>query len=266
MIDPNLLSILLPSFCGSVLILVSHLILGRQILARGIVFMDLAIAQIAALGAVVAHLLSSMVPGFSPCLQEPLHKTLDIVMPFIFSIAGASMVSTLSHHTPKELEAIIGCIYVLAATGILLLLSNDPNGAEHMSTVLGGRVLWLQWSNLAALAAATLMLLITQAIYPQLLQGKLFYPVFAVLVTMSVNLSGVYLVFSTLIMPALAVSGLPGLQGWLVGYSLGVAGIAGGLVFSSLYDYPGGASIVLVMAIACASFRLLAKCPATASR
>ena len=266
MIDFNLLSILMPAFCGGVLILVTHLILGRQVLARGIVFMDLAVAQIAALGAVVAHLLNHTITGTYSLIQDRLHDVLDVAMPYIFSIAGACLISTLSRKSPRELEAIIGCIYVLAAVGILLFLSNDPNGAEHMSTVLGGRILWLQWSSLLTLSVASTSLLIALFFYPGLLKGKLFYPIFAVLVTMSVKLSGVYLVFSTLIMPALAVSALEGIKTWLAGYLLGITGIAGGLVLSSLFDFPGGASIVLAMAIVCTCFRLLIRYPATGSQ
>ncbi|MET4692224.1 hypothetical protein [Endozoicomonas lisbonensis] len=265
MVDISLVTILLPSFCGGVLILVSHLILGRQVLSRGIVFMDLAVAQIAAMGAVIAHIMNKALGISHNPMQENLKDGLETAMPFIFSIAGACLISKLSRRAPIELEAIIGCIYILAAACILLALASDPHGAEHITDTLGGRLLWIQWSNLQIPGLATMALLAGLLLMPQLLTGRLFYPIFAILITMSVKLSGVYLVFSTLIMPALAVSGMAGMKSWVTGYSLGIIGIGTGLVLSSLLDYPGGASIVVTMAMACALFRMLVKFPATVS-
>ena len=265
MVDINLVTILLPSFCSGALILLTHLILGRQVLNRGIVFMDLAVAQIAAMGAVVAHLMNKIVIGNSSSLSA-LQDGVEAAMPFLFSIGGACLISMLSRRSPRELEAIIGCIYVLAAAGILILLASDPFGAEHISDTLGGRILWIQWSNLAIPGLVSLLLVAGLLVKPELLKGRMFYPIFAVLVTMSVKLTGVYLVFSTLIMPALAVSGMVGIKAWITGYCLGLAGIGTGLVISSLFDYPGGASIVVTMAMACAFFRLLVRSPAATSR
>ena len=267
MVDINLVSILLPSFFGGVLILLTHLILGRQVLNRGIVFMDLAVAQIAAMGAVIAHLMNNVVIGSHSHSQEAFQDGLEAAMPFLFSIGGACLISRLSRRSPKELEAIIGCIYVLAAAGILMFLASDPYGAEHISDTLGGRILWIQWSNLAIPGLASVALLVGLVLKPDLLRGRLFYPIFAILVTMSVKMTGVYLVFSTLIMPALAVSGMIGVKAWVMGYCLGIAGIGTGLAISSLFDYPGGASIVVTMAMACASFRLVrgVKSPAVVS-
>ena len=186
-------------------------------------------------------------------------------MPFVFSIAGACLISKLSRRAPIELEAIIGCIYILAAACILLVLASDPHGAEHISDTLGGRLLWIQWSDLQIPGLTTLALLAGLFLMPQLLTGKIFYPIFAILITMSVKLSGVYLVFTTLIMPALAISGMVGIKSWITGYSLGIIGIGTGLMLSSLFDYPGGASIVVMMAVACALFRIFVKSPATVS-
>ncbi|MCW7555439.1 metal ABC transporter permease [Endozoicomonas gorgoniicola] len=265
MVDISLVTILLPSFCGGVLILISHLILGRQVLSRGIVFMDLAVAQIAAMGAVIAHIMNKALESSHSHLQETFKNGLETVMPFVFSIAGACLISKLSRRAAIELEAIIGCIYILAAACILLVLASDPHGAEHISDTLGGRLLWIQWSDLQIPTLATITLLAGLFLMPQLLTGRLFYPVFAIMITMSVKLSGVYLVFTTLIMPALAISGRVGIKSWITGYSLGIIGIGTGLMLSSLFDYPGGASIVVMMAVACALFRVMVKSPATVS-
>ena len=265
MVDISFMAILLPAFCGGVLVLISHLILGRQVLSRGIVFMDLAVAQIAAMGSIFAHLMNEMLGVSESQPQETMMNVLETAMPFIFSISGACLISRLSSRAPIELEAMIGCIYILAAACILLALSSDPHGAEHMSDTLGGKILWIQWSSLLTPGLATLVLLASLLIKPQLLTTSMFYPIFAILITLSVELAGVYLVFSTLIMPALAVSGMTGKKSWITGYGLGVAGIGAGLVLSSLLDYPGGASIVVTMAMACIVFRLLVKSPAIVS-
>ncbi|AMO58781.1 hypothetical protein GZ77_17150 [Endozoicomonas montiporae] len=265
MVDISLVTILLPAFCGGALVLISHLILGRQVLNRGIVFMDLAVAQIAAMGSIFAHLMSEILGVSESPSQEAFMNALETAMPFIFSVSGACLISRLSSRTSIELEAMIGCIYILAAACILLVLSSDPHGAEHMSDTLGGKILWIQWSSLVTPGLATLALLAGLLLKPQLLTTNLFYPIFAILITLSVELAGVYLVFSTLIMPALAVSGMTGKKSWITGYGLGVAGIGAGLVLSSLLDYPGGPSIVLTMAMACMMFRWLVRAPATVS-
>lgn len=243
--DWDILSILLPAFTGGMLILSTHLILGRQVLRRGIVFMDLAIAQVAALGALSGHLLQ---------IESGLA---GVLLPYAFSLAGAGLIASLSHRIEQELEAVIGCLYVTTAAGFILLLSNDPHGAEHISNALAGHILWLNWSDLIAPGLLTLVLLILMTLRPRLLQGRGFYLLFAIAVTASVKLIGVYLVFSTLIMPALSVSRLTGRKalGW--GYFSGITGYIVGLIASGLYDFPGGAAVVVALFFVCLSFRLL---------
>ena len=265
MSDTSLLLILLPSFAGGVLVLSTHLVLGRQVLKRGIVFMDLAMAQIAAMGTVIAHMSSASLSGLCHSATTVFQTKVETLLPFLFSIAGACLISQLTHRAHKELEAMIGCVYVLAATGTLLLVASDPHGAEHITSTLEGRIIWIQWSDLIMPSVVSLILIAGLMFKPSLLNGKAFYPVFAVLVTLSVSLVGVYMVFSTLIMPALAISGIEGKKAWMTGFGLGVLGIAAGLMLSCAYDLPGGASIVVVLAAVCASYRLLVvKYPAVA--
>lgn len=129
MFDLELMSILLPAFAAGVLVLSTHVVLGRQVLKRGIIFIDLAIAQVAALGAIVAHM---------------DHRVEDIPfshvwMPAVFALAGAGFIAWLSKRMADELEAMIGCFYVLSAVAAMLLLANDPHGAELLKQLMSGR-------------------------------------------------------------------------------------------------------------------------------
>ncbi|HEV8691257.1 MAG TPA: metal ABC transporter permease, partial [Ideonella sp.] len=133
-----------------------------------------------------------------------------------------------------------------------LLLSGNPHGGEHLKELLVGQILWVNATQLAWLAGVTAVLLLA------LWQGWVerlgrfgFYGVFAVAVTASVQLVGVYLVFSSLIIPALAMRKWPGPRRHVVAYGLGALGYALGLALSALFDLPSGAVIVCTLA-ACA--------------
>ncbi|WP_252177822.1 metal ABC transporter permease [Endozoicomonas sp. 4G] len=254
MMEWTLIAIMLPALVAGIIVFSTHLVLGRQVLKRGIVFMDLAIAQIAAMGAIVAHILTMS--------QAHSHDGATIsgtFMPFAFSIGGAGLIAWLAKYAEKELEAIIGCIYVVSAAAITLLMASDPHGAEHISKALNGHILWLGWQDMIVPGLTSLAFLTGIAIRPHILDGRLFYPVFALMVTLSVKMVGVYLVFSSLIMPALAVNQLSGKKALTSGYLTGLAGLVLGLVLSSLYDFPGGATIVVSLAVVCVLFRVLSR-------
>ncbi|MGI9282752.1 MAG: metal ABC transporter permease [Endozoicomonas sp.] len=255
MMEWDLLSILLPALVAGIIVFSTHLILGWQVLERGIVFMDLAIAQIAAMGAIVAHILSMM----HAHSHDSHHGSmgLGVLMPFLFSIGGAGLIALLAKYAEKELEAIIGCIYVVSAASITLLLASDPHGAEHISRALNGHILWLGWQDMLVPGLVSIAFLVGAAFRPQILNGKLFYPIFALMVTLSVKMVGVYLVFSALIMPALAVNQLSGKKALTLGYLAGLTGLVLGLVLSSLYDFPGGATIVVSLAAVSTVLRVM---------
>ncbi|WP_081870060.1 helix-turn-helix domain-containing protein [Endozoicomonas numazuensis] len=213
----------------------------------------LATAQIAVMGAIVAHILSMM-----HAHNHDFHdgsNGLAVLMPYLFSIAGAGLIALLAKYAEKELEAIIGCIYVVSAASITLLLASDPHGAEHISRALNGHILWLSWQDMLIPGVVSLVFLAGAITRPQILSGRLFYPIFALMVTLSVKMVGVYLVFSALIMPALAINQLSGRKALTLGYIAGLVGLILGLVLSSLYDLPGGATIVVSLAIVCLVFR-----------
>jgi len=146
---------------------------------------------------------------------------------------------------PDRQEAIIGVCFVVAASVAILLMSKDPQGGEHLRELLVGQILWSTWEGLIPLAITTLMVLAAW-FGLRLKRSPLgFYLVFAVTVTASVQVVGVYLVFASLIVPSLAAGGRP----WIAPV-VGVAGYACGLLASALFDLPAGAAIVLALAAA----------------
>ncbi len=144
-------------------------------------------------------------------------------------------------------EAVIGVVFVLAASAEILLLSSNPHGAEHLKDLLVGQILWVTPAQLwpvAFLDAAVLAV----CWWADLGRRRwLFYSVFAINITASVQLVGVFLVFASLIVPALAakVGGTARPLGFA--WSVGAAGYVVGLVASAVGDLPTGASVVCAL-------------------
>jgi len=245
MFDIELVSILLPAFVAGLLVLSTHVVLGQQVLKRGIIFIDLAIAQVAALGAIVSHIDHDIE-------QLPFSH---VWMPALFALAGAGVIAWMATKFKGELEAFIGCFYVLSAVGAMLLLANDPHGAELLKQLMSGQILWVSWSQLLLPAIVSALILVAIAIKPNLLDGISFYFLFAMVITLSVELVGVYLVFSTLILPALALNKYLGKAKLALAYGVGVIGYIFGLALSASYDLPSGAAIVATLAISAFLFR-----------
>jgi zinc/manganese transport system permease protein len=248
MIDLELASILLPAFAAGILVLSTHVLLGRQVLVRGIIFIDLAIAQVAALGAIVSHI-DHRIEGLAYA---------HVWMPALFALGGAGIIAWLAKHFETELEAFIGCFYVLSAVAAMLLLANDPHGGELLKQLMSGQILWVSWDDLLLPMLVSMLVLVLIALRPSLLAGNSFYFLFAIVITLSVELVGVYLVFSSLILPALAVNRLKTNNRLLYAYVVGLFGFFIGLMLSASYDLPSGAAIVATLALCCLAFRLLA--------
>ena len=246
MFDIELVSILLPAFVAGLLVLSTHVVLGQQVLKRGIIFIDLAIAQVAALGAIVSHIDHDIE-------QLPFSH---VWMPALFALAGAGVIAWMATKFKGELEAFIGCFYVLSAVGAMLLLANDPHGAELLKQLMSGQILWVSWSQLLLPVIVSALILAAIAIKPDLLEGISFYFLFAMVITLSVELVGVYLVFSTLILPALALNKYLGKAKLALAYCVGVIGYIFGLALSASYDLPSGAAIVATLAISALLFRM----------
>ncbi len=231
------ISILGPAMVAGVIVLSTHVPLGRQVLARGIIFIDLAIAQIAAMGVIAAQFMGIAEHGIGVQVAAAAA-----------ALAGAALLAWTDRRWPKMQEPFIGTLFVLAATGSLLLLANNPQGGEHMKDLLVGQILWVSYGQLVPAALISAALLAVLGWRRGHLAGALFYALFAVAITVSVQLVGVYLVFASLIVPALATSGMSGRRQLVAAYLVGLLGYLSGLVLSALFDLPSGAMIVWTLA------------------
>ena len=234
-LDPGLLG--WPLLAG-LLVLATHVPLGRRVLARGIIFLDLAIAQIAVLGVIAAHAFDLAPDGWPTQLAAAAA-----------ALAGAALLAGCERRWPAIQEALIGSAFVVAASLGVLLLTGDPHGGEHLSELLSGQILWVtpgQATQIGVLYAALLALWAWRGAG---LGTFGFYLVFALAITASVQLVGVYLVFASLILPALAVRGWPPRAGLLAGWALGALAYAAGLAASALFDWPAGPAVVIALAI-----------------
>lgn len=239
------LGILGPAFLAGLLVVATHVPLGRRVLARGIIFLDLALAQIAGLGLIAAHSFD-WEPGGWQVQAVALGSAL----------AGALLLNFTEQRWPQLQEALIGTLFVLSSSGGILLLANNPHGGEHLKELLIGQILWVGYDLLmpvALLYAAVLALGFALRRYPATLP---FYLLFALSITASVQLVGVYLVFATLIIPALAIRE-HGERGLAWGYLIGLGGYALGLLLAAFLDMPAGAMIVYALAGCAAVFMAL---------
>ena len=232
-------SILLPAFLAGLLVLATHVPLGTQVLARGIVFIDLAIAQIAALGVMSADLLGWEPQGFGMQLVA-----------IGAALLGSLWLTYSEKRWPDVQEALIGVLFVLAASGGILLVAHNPHGGEHLRDLLAGQILWVSMSQITWLALTTLGIVLALFGLGSRLGRLGFYVVFAFAVTASVQMVGIYLVFASLIVPAMATRNYSAARRLPLGYALGAAGYASGLLISVWWDLPSGAVIVWTLVVA----------------
>ena len=226
------LGILGPALLAGLLVLATHVPLGAQVLERGIVFIDLAIAQIAGCGVLLADTLGLEAEGLAVQIAA-----------LLAALAGAMLLTWTERVWPDVQEAVIGVVFVLAATGGILLLASNPHGSEHLRDLLVGQILWAQPARLAWAAGIYAVVLALWLKWGERLGRIGFYTLFAVAVTVSVQLVGVYLVFATLIIPPLATRRMK--RGRLAAaWGLGALGYALGLAISTATDAPSGPVIV----------------------
>jgi zinc/manganese transport system permease protein len=230
------LSILWPAFLAGLLVLSTHVPLGQQVLARGIVFIDLAVAQVAGLGVTIAGALGFEAEGWR--VQAAAVAA---------ALVGALLLTWSERKWPEVQEALIGVLFVFAACVELLVLANNPHGGEHLKDLLVGQILWVSPESLVPIAILYGAALVIWFGARQWLGRIGFYGLFALLVTQSVQLVGIYLVFASLIVPALAARRFS--EGWRlpIAYVVGIAGYVVGLIASSLLDLPTGAMIVVAL-------------------
>ena len=257
----NFLSVMALPLLACVLMVLILPALGQHVLARGVIFVDLALAQIAALGQSVAFLLGA----------EP-HDPRTYFWSFGFTLLGAALFSFLWDREHSVLqEAFIGLSFALATAATLLLLSNAPHGAEHVSGTLSGEALgWVTWKDIAVMATlfavvGAFLIFSRRKLHlcsedPKKARAMglsvkkwdfLFYAAFGLVVTSSVKVSGVLAVFSYLIVPVVC-STLLGRHGparlywaWIIALFASVLGAG----LSYLKDWPMGATIVCLFGL-----------------
>jgi zinc/manganese transport system permease protein len=230
------LSILLPALLAGLLVCATHVPLGIVVLRRGIVFIDIAIAQIAGVGVVAADF-----AGWSDVTYLVQAAALGA------ALTGALLLTWTERRWPEVQEGIIGSVFVLAATAQVLLLAGNPHGGEYLKDMLVGQILWVGYGQLAVIAPLSLLVCAAWFGLGQQRLGRLgFYLLFGLSVTASVQVVGVYLVFSTLIIPALASRNAT--HQLTSAYTVGAVGYFAGIVLSTITDLPTGALIVWTMA------------------
>jgi len=237
-LDAASLGILWPAFVAGLLVTATHVPLGMQVLERGIVFIDLAVAQIAGVGVILADYL-----GWHPSGAAVQIAALSA------ALAGAMMLTWTERRWPEVQEAIIGVVYVLASSAAILLLAKNPRGGENLKELLIGQILWVNPEHLPLEALIYAAILALWFGFRERLGRIGFYVLFACAVTVSVQLVGLFLVFITLVVPALATY-YSRRHRFFKAYTVGVLGYAVGLLASLWLDLPSGSMIVCAIVAA----------------
>jgi zinc/manganese transport system permease protein len=245
-----------------------HTYLGTHVLARGVIFVDLALAQIAALGTTMAFLM-----GYG------VESTESYWLSLLFTFVGAAVfsLSRLDEDRVPQ-EAIIGITYVVASAIAILAVDRAPHGAEHIKYLLVGSVLWVTWPEVLKTLVIYALVGVFHWVYrdrfvlisnePDLARQQgvnirlwdfLFYASFGFVITSSVRIAGVLLVFSFLIVPSVISALFTRSLGkrLVIGWSIGFLVSAVGGVLSFSLDLPTGATIVVTFGAALLITRLL---------
>ena len=256
----GMMELLLPAFVACLILTGIHCYLGIHIVSRGVIFVDLALAQVAALGSTVA-----LLAGYE------LNSTEAYLIALGFTFVGAGLFAlgrVRDESVPQE--AIIGIVYAVSSAAAILVLDKAPHGEEAIKAMLVGSILFVTWPQIAKVLAIYIavgalhyllrkkFLLITMNPVSARQDGLrirfwdfVFYITFGFVVTSSVRIAGVLLVFCYLVVPAVCamffVRGVA--QRLLIGWGLGFAASIFGLYASAKWDLPTGASVVTVFGI-----------------
>jgi zinc/manganese transport system permease protein len=247
----DLFNILLPALLIGLMVSVVHTPLGIEVLKRGIIFIDLAIAQIAGLGYISTEKFVQSTHIHSGHGHTENIFSWVTLIPSLgalsFALISGLIFRFIEKNFTEQLEAWIGVFFVLAASLSILILSNNPHGDEELKQLMSGQILFTTFRDVKLylpfciwIAAAWLML-------PSLRKGLGFYFMFALTITATVQLIGIYVVFASLILPALVTFGKnkPLLYAWL----FSAASMLMGIGFSALIDAPTGPMIVTTYVI-----------------
>ena len=252
----TLMELLLPAFVASLILTGIHAYLGVHVVERGVIFVDLSLAQIAALGTTVAYLMG-----------HDLHSTTAYVYSFGFTILGAAVFSFSRMHRKTRVpqEAVIGIVYAVSAAVAILVMSKATQETEHLKEMLVGNILSVTWPELFRTAVLYAGIGLFHYIYrdrfllismdPDEAERRgwnirlwdfLFYVSFGFMVTQSVAIAGVLLVFCFLIVPSVTAMLLSERLGprLAIGWTMSAAVSAAGVAASFALDLPTGATIV----------------------
>jgi zinc/manganese transport system permease protein len=257
----TVLEILLPAFVASLILTGIHAYLGVHVVERGVIFVDLSLAQIAALGGTVGYL-----AGYD------IHSPAAYVFSLGFTVLGAAIFafSRVHRRTRIPQEAVIGIVYAVAAAASVLVMSKATRETEHLKEMLVGNILSVSWAELGKTAVLYALVGLFHFVYRERFLtisrneaeaerrgwnvrfwDFLFYVSFGFVVTSSVAIAGVLLVFSFLIVPSVAAmlfSERLGIR-LLIGWTMGAAVSAAGVALSFFLDLPTGAAIVVTFGI-----------------
>jgi zinc/manganese transport system permease protein len=260
----DLLQFLAVPFVAGLILTGIHAYLGVHVVERGVIFVDLSLAQIAALGTTMAYLAG-----------HDLHDPVTYFWSLGFTIVGAAIfaLTRVHHETRIPQEAIIGIVYAVSAAAAILAMSKAPEGTEHLKDMLVGNILTVSWTvvlKTAALYSAVgafhyifrkkfLAISMGERIPNSRWWDFLFYVSFGFVVTSSVVIAGVLLVFSYLIVPSVAAMLFARSIGnrLAIGWTMGAIVSAIGVFLSFQWDLPTGAAIVCTFGAALALMALV---------
>ncbi|MFW6201204.1 MAG: metal ABC transporter permease [Gemmatimonadota bacterium] len=244
-------SLILAPLAAALAILAINAYFGLHVIRRGVIFVDLAFAQVAALGGTVAMLLGAESGSLT-----------SIGATFLFTLLGALIFSfTRLEDSNVPQEAIIGITYVVASAAVILLASFSAEGAEHVSETLTGSLIWVTWPTVGRIVAVYVLIgLFHYALRRRMLDitfrpenvrrirlwDFVFYVTFGIAITFSVNLAGVLLIFSTLVIPATIAFLFVDRFGaaLIIAWATGALAIIGGLATSFSLDIVTGPVLV----------------------
>ncbi len=164
----------------------------------------------------------------------------------------------IERKSPDEQEAVIGSSFIVAASVALLVLADDPHGGEALRHVLSGQLLFATWSGIASFLPIYGLFAVLWLAAPRLRAGAGFFVLFALVITASMQLVGVYLVFASLILPALAARAGKGYIHRRA-FASGALAVAAGILVSAASDLPAGPVLVVCLAMSAAATRLLCR-------
>jgi len=260
----TVLEFLAPPFVASLILTGMHAYLGVHVIERGVIFVDLSLAQIAALGGTVALLL--------PHTHGDAHSPIVYWMSVGFTVAGAVVFASLRSRTVRvPQEAVIGICYAVASAATVLAMSKATSESEHLKDMLVGNILAVSWAEVwrTALLYATIGVFhymcrrrfLAISLDPVRAEAEgvsirlwdfFFYASFGLVVTSSVSVAGVLLVFCYLIVPSVAAMLYADTIGrrLAIGWTMGTCVSAAGVYLSLVLDLPTGATIVCTFGLA----------------